>query len=347
MSINETTCGSQAQYNNPACIAFMANYCSIDSGLETYEEKWQGDAFTSECRAYVELNQGQQFRYVPVVDAYARQYLLTENKPITYAQQGSLVYDPAIEDLIDVCQSNPGGCDNVLEQKCAGFLREDLKANPNLGKLCGCFMSDSVYDSYTGAFGVEPICDPACTLQSAVKPRDPAGQFATLKCNQTICVMDDIKIELLNNTTTGDINFSQACASCGTGSGCTCNISDISITAVESSVKNVSFEQQCGIVNCFKSDANGVPQSVPCSSLEPGGGTTSPASRISATTILIIIGIIILLIIIIIVIVALVRRPDPTPAPRYEQGLAPPPAYSGPAGFDGYGGQITRAPMIY
>lgn len=349
MAVNPTTCASIAQFSNPACIPVMANYCSTDDS-QTYTEKWQGDIVSSKCRAYVELNPGQQLRYAPTVDAYARRYLLTDNNPITYAQQGSQVYDPAVEDLIDVCQKYPGGCDAVLEQKCAGFLREDLKANPNLGKLCGCFLSDNVYDSYTGAFGVQPICDPACTLQSAVKPRDPSDQFTTLKCDQTICVMDDIKIELLNNTTTGDINFSQACASCGTGAGCVCNISDISVTAVESTVKNVSFNQQCGVVNCFKSDANGVPQLVDCSALEPStGGSASPASKISNTTILIIVGIILFLIVVIIIIVVLARKQDPTPAPRYEGMLAPPPAYYGygsPAGFDGYSGSLSRAPII-
>jgi len=305
-------CASVSDFNNPLCINVMSNFCSTDDLFgDNYKTKWTGDAFTSTCRRYVELNVGNQVQYVPATDAYVRRYLLTDANPITYPQQGSLIFDPHIEVLVDVCQNYPGGCDAVLGQVCAGYTRADLKENPNLGKLCGCFMSDLEYDKYTGSFGVQKICDPACTLQSAVKPRDPANQFQTLQCGQTICVIDDVKIELLKNTTVGDINFAQACSNCpgGTG-GCQCVVSDISITGVESTIGNINFDQNCGgPVNCFQSDANGVPQLVECSALDTGSGTpTSPTSAISTTTLLIIIAVITAIVIIIIIIVALTTR---------------------------------------
>lgn len=312
MSVTPNDCASISDFNNPACISIMSDYCSTDEPLgETYTEKWEGDTFTSKCRRYVELNLGNQIQYVPVIDSYVRRYLLTEANDITFPQQGSLIFDPAIEDVIDVCYT-PGGCDAVLDQKCASFARDDLKINPNLGKLCGCFMSDLEYDKYQGAFGVQKICDPACTLQSAVKPRNPANQFETLECGQTICVIDDVKIELLNNTTVGDINFGQACGNCDAGTGgCQCFISDISITATESVIQDVNFDQNCGgNPFCYQTDSQGVPQQVDCSVLEPdtGNGGNSPPSGISTTTILIIIGIITAVIIILIVIIVLTSR---------------------------------------
>lgn len=314
-------CASVSDFNNPQCISVMSDFCSTDEPLgDTYTEKWEGDEFTSECRGYATLNAGNQVQYVPAIDSYVRRYLLTDANPITFAQQGSLVYDPAIEDVIDVCQTYPGGCDAVLDQVCGSFTRQDLRDNPNLGKLCGCFMDDLVYDQYQGAFGVQKICDPACTLQSAIKPRDPGNQFQTLQCGQTICVIDDVKIDLLNNTTTGDITFAQSCQSCaGGGGGCQCFISDISITATESQLGNISLEQECGSPPfCYQSDAFGVPQLVDCSVLEDEfDGGTSPASNIPTTTILIAIGIIVAIIVIVIVLIVVLRRRDEPSIARF------------------------------
>lgn len=348
---NTTTCPTGPYAADPACVPIMTNYCRTDELIgDTYIEKWQGDEITSNCRKYTALNAGNQAQYVPVVDGYVRRYLVTDGNDITYAQQGSLVYDPAIEDIIEVCQTYPGGCDNVLDQVCAGFTRDDLKENPNLGKLCGCFMTDGEYDKYTGAFGVQKICDPACVLQSAVKPRDPANQFVTLNCGQSICVIDDVTISILGKSTTGDITFAQSCASCTGGAGCTCNISDISITSVESTLGNISLDQACGSKpNCFQRDANGIPRPVPCSALEPGGGTSTGSGFITTRTLIIIIVSIIAFIILIIVIALLLRRRQETPSYRPQTGVVGPPPYSGnyygPAGFMGTG-PLSQAPLI-
>jgi hypothetical protein len=337
---NPTSCSSGGLANDPSCVPVMANYCSTDDPTITYTEKWEGDEITSLCRRYVVLNTGQQAQYVPVVDAYVRRYLVNDGNNITYAQQGSVVYDPAIEDIIAVCQDYPGG-----------FTRDDLKENPNLGKLCGCFMTDAEYDKYTGAFGVQKICDPACVLQSAVKPRDPANQFITLSCGQSICVIDDVTISILGKSTTGDITFAQSCASCTGGAGCTCNISDISITSVESTLGNISLDQACGSTpNCFKRDANGIPQQVPCSALEPGGGGTSTGKGfISNNLLLIIIVAIVVFIILIIIFVLLFRRRQETPSYRPQAQMVGPPPYSGnyygPAGFTG-SGPLSQAPLV-
>ena len=217
-------------------------------------------------------------------------------------------------------------------------------------------MSDEQYDSYGGAFGIQKICDPACVLQSAVKPKDPANQFGTLRCDQTICVIDDVSISILGQSTVGDINFAQACASCTGGAGCSCNISDISITAVESTINDINFGQNCGNVNCWQSDANGIPQQVDCSVLggssEETGGTTSPPSAFSDNMVLIIIGIIVAIVILAIIIILLLRRRQEEPS-RFRMGEqsppAPPPAfrYTGPGtNYNTYGSPIQQAPMF-
>lgn len=291
-------------FANPGCVTIMSNFCRVDEPLgDTYLEKWQGDEFTSDCRAFAALNAGNQAQYAPVVDAYVRRYLVTDGNSVTYPQQGSLIYDPAIEDVIDVCSTYPGGCDAVLTQVCNGFTRADLKSNPNLGKLCGCFMADLQYDKYAGTFGVSKQCDPACTLQSAVHRRDVTNQFNFLECGQTICIIDDVKIQLLNNTVAGDISFGQACSSCGTGGSCQCVISDISVTAVESSIANINFDQQCGgNPLCYKSNAQGIPELIDCSLLEDNNSSGSVPSRIPITFIIIAIAVLAAIVVIIIAI---------------------------------------------
>ena len=94
-------CSSFAGVGDLACVPVMSDHCSTDELLgDTYTEKWEGDPFTSECRAYAEINAGNQAMYVPAIDAYVRRYLLTEANDITFPQQGSLIFDPHIETLI-------------------------------------------------------------------------------------------------------------------------------------------------------------------------------------------------------------------------------------------------------
>lgn len=337
-----TTCSTGPGANDPGCPTVMTSYCSTDELLgDTYIEKWQGGSSSSECRRFVDFNAGNQAQYVSTVDGLARRYLITDSNPITYPQQGSLIYDPRIETVITTCQDYPGGCDDVLDQVCSGYTRADLANNPNLAKLCGCFMADAQYDNYAGSFGVKKICDPACVLQSAVKPKDVSNQFITLSCDQTVCVIDDVNISILGKSNVGDITFAQACGSCSGGAGCTCNISDISISAVESTVKNINFSQQCGSVNCFKSDANGVPIKVECGTgATTSGGTsatTSPKAFLSNTIILIIIVVLIVLIVLLIILAVIFSRRGSGRIPPVivgqGYGAAPPPAINTNAGY--------------
>lgn len=358
---NVTTCLSLQYANTPQCSAIMSLYCSNSepNGM-TYTEKWQGDELTSTCRKFVALNLGNQLQYVPVIDAYVRRYLLTERKAITYKQQGSIIYDPAIEDVVNVCQSYPGGCDNVLSTVCLGTTRQELGGNPNRASLCGCFLSSAEFDKEGGAFGVERECSSTCILQSAVKRRDPASQTSFLRCKQSICIIDDVTINILGKSTVGDISFNQNCGSCGDSGSCVCSISDVSITAVESTIKDTSFSQKCGgpsKIRCFKKDINGVPQPVPCTNLDTAKSNTTQTTSLTASRLrrgLIISIIAIVAVIIIIVIVILIVRRNQPSIYRPSTNLIPsapsvyyPPVYSDSYGRTAFGGSgLSRAPLI-
>lgn len=340
-----TQCSQAMFATNPTCEPIMQAYCSNDqnsdnSGFESYLSKWAGDTNQARCPQYCERNLTAQpscifSNYQHVVDAYVRRYFLTDGHAITDPSQGSQIFDPNMRWILNNCSAFPGGCDQVLKQVCNGFTRANLQANPSEARLCGCFLDSSVYQKYTGSFGISDICDPICASSGTIKPNISSPQTCTVdKCSQSICVIDNVTISLLNNSTAGNITFASACSACaGNGGGCQCDISDISITAVESSIKDINFLQNCGNVrpNCFQSDKNGVPQQVDCSVLEPTAtsSTSSPSSGISTGTILLIVGLVLFVIIIIIVIAIALRKRNVEPSlyGSRESSLKPPPGF--------------------
>ena len=278
------TCDPQYRgFLKPACIGVMATYCSNDS--ETgYKDKWTGTPSNRDCLRFVQENTGNLDAYGPVIEAMVTRYLVTDNNPITSPETSGSAFDPFITQLISVCRGNPGACDNVLKQKCAGVKRADLANNVNLANLCGCFMPDIEYSSFS-EFGITRECDPVCTLGTSVHVLDPgSAPPKTKECKQSICVIDDVTINILAKSVTGDITFAQACGSCAGAEGggsCRCYINDTTITAVDSLIGDVTFSQQCGGAPlCYKSApvVGAPPIQVDCNSgqdIPTSGGTTT------------------------------------------------------------------------
>jgi hypothetical protein len=236
-------------FSQPSCIGLMTNFCSNDTET-AYKNKWTGTPATKDCLRYVQETAGQLSFYGPVISGMVERYLITENKPITSLETDGTNHDPFITTILKLCRENAGACDTILKQKCADVNREQLSNNVNLAGLCGCFMKDSEYAKFS-QFGITRECDPVCALGTSVHIYDTnSGENAKFKeCNQSICVIDDVTINILAGSVTGDINFSQACSSCAGTQGtstCRCFISDTNITAINSLIGDVSFSQQCG-----------------------------------------------------------------------------------------------------
>lgn len=301
------TCAPEFRgYQKVGCVGPMATYCSdaTDGGIPA---KWTGTPQSSDCLRYVSETAPNSTLYEPVVGAMVEEYLITQNNPITSPASNGANHDPFVDELVGICRSAPGACDAVLTDKCLGVTREQLGNNINLANLCGCFMADSEYTRYAG-FGVDRICDPVCTLGSSVKPANPSAQpeeaeFA--RCNQSICVIDDVTVNLLSSVS-GDITFSQACGNCGANNqgaaSCRCFITDTSVQAINSLVGDVEFSQQCGGAPvCYETQPNGVQLEVDCDTGDEvstaGGAGGNAASAVALWVIfiiLIIIGIILL-----------------------------------------------------
>lgn len=315
------TCQPQHRgFAQPACTGIMATYCTDDTETP-YKAKWIGTASTKDCLRYIQENAGNLPFYGPVIEAMVQRYLITENNKITSVQTDGSNYDPFITTIVQVCRENPGACDDVLKTKCAGVTREELSNNVNLASLCGCHMPDIQYESFS-QFGIERECDPVCALGTAVKLHDTttSNPARFIKCNQSICVIDDVTLNILAGSTVGDISFSQACSSCSDGGGngsCRCYITDTTITAIDSLIGNVSFQQQCGNAPlCYrKAPVLGAPPiQIDCASgSDVSGETTTSSNRTNPIrTLWIVLGILIALIVIA-VLFASTRPPEVSP----------------------------------
>jgi hypothetical protein len=303
-----------------ACVPLMEAYCSTDD-TEIMVQKWTGSASTQDCLRDVAENAGVLDHYGPVIGAMVQRYLITENKPITSTQTDGANNDPFIQQIIDICRSNPGACDSTLTQKCASVTREQLAGNVNLADLCGCFMPDSEYAKFS-QFGVNRVCDPVCVLGTAVKPLDTttSNPAEFLNCTQSICIIDDVTIQILSNSSTGNITFAQACGSCAnnnTAGSCRCYIEDVTLQAVNSLVGDISFQQQCGTPTCYNSNpiVGAPPIQIDCTSGAATGASASSSSSSGLTYI--VLGIIILIFIILLLVAYFQNIRNPNNGPIY------------------------------
>jgi len=184
-------------------------------------------------------------------------------------------YNPFQETLLALCLNPalPGICDQHLISFCSPYVRTQVSASPTLTNFCGCYVApDPDYLKYTlgspgcligtgctagckagdpGCVG-QPSCDPLCHRALTVqKAYQPTGNFIT--CPQTICVIDDVTIQVNESSINRGINFNTVCAGCGGPGGvsetssCLCVVSGVNISAVASQVGlGVNFNQFCG-----------------------------------------------------------------------------------------------------
>lgn len=212
-------------------------------------------------------------------------------------------YAKVVNNLLQACAAGPaaGICDGTLKKICAvnpstgqPYTRQDIfdaynkylsltAANPNdpkaiayknIFQACGCHLPASQYAEWSN-LGINEKgseCDPLCLLPSVV------GQFVNgvqVPCNQNICIIDNITVDLINSQVSGGINFSSVCGNCsGTSGNCRCIFSNINVLQNNSTVSGgINFSQNCG-GNCFvpSSTVSGELDKVDCATGNPLAG---------------------------------------------------------------------------
>jgi len=197
---------------------------------------------------------------------------------------GSAQYDVFQEQLIAMCanQQLPGVCDLFLGGQngyCSQFTRDQIGSDRSLNQMCGCYAPSS----YGDTVGVQ--CDPLCHLTSTVQRigncssgTDPSCvPCMANRCSNTVCVIDDVNINLVGGSTSKVPAFVQICPGClDPNNPCTCIISsDTSVTdTLYRSGVGPTYTQYCGNdATCLVGDEQ-VACPLPSTFAPPTGGST-------------------------------------------------------------------------
>lgn len=278
-NLRSDTCSPDWSPSTYNCFNYMQNLC-------TY-----GD-WNSTSNVINGVNQCDQYIANPETSTYGQQPMSIFMSALSEWNddlQGSAPQedDPFLPTIIKYCSANPGTCDSILRSACSTIERGDI-TTPNLYKAFSCFLSPS----QTIMPGEVPQeCDTLCTSAIAnggipigEYTCTPSGNgnntcgFGPKVCQQSSCVVDDISINMINSTNSGNINFNTICGSCGSGGSaggnggttCTCVFNGISINEINSKIGgSINFNQSCGLCS------NGS-QVVPCSTLLPNVPNAPP-----------------------------------------------------------------------
>lgn len=179
----------------------------------------------------------------------------------TITEPSDVKYSPFQNKLLDICKDPrlPGVCDNILNQYCAGYSRSTISVSPVLSNFCGCYAPrDSTYTGY-----VPKECDPLCHRVETIQLSNNDGTLKT--CDNTVCVIDNVSINLSQTEINGGVTFSQVCPGCQ-GSSCTCIVSGTDLSQLTSEIGIGSqFSQLCGGNSvCLQ---NG--KTIDCNSIQP------------------------------------------------------------------------------
>ncbi len=184
------------------------------------------------------------------------------------ATPGTVGYNPFQEYLYQMCCTTPVICQSGLKESCSVYSTQRLSYYPQVANWCGCYLPDHEYDEYVNRYQINQECTPTCNRPGSIPL--VAGDGDPYLCTQTVCLIDDIAINLVSSDISGQISINQVCGNCGNGDGgsCSCIIQDNTITGVEASIGNISINESCGSTQCIitNPDPNGSPPTltVPC-----------------------------------------------------------------------------------
>lgn len=170
---------------------------------------------------------------------------------------GSPTYNSFQEFLYTICCDYPGLCQNGLNNVCSDISMNRLSLNPEASAWCGCHLPLIEYSDYANRFNIPPECSPICN-RAGVLPI-AKGDAEPIECTQTICLIDDITINVVNSQIGGDIDITQICGNCSPEAPCSCFINNDSISINNSFISgNVSIQQSCGSFQCTQNNP-GIP----------------------------------------------------------------------------------------
>lgn len=168
------------------------------------------------------------------------------------------------ETVFEVCNRYPSMCTNFLTEYCQNYTPTDLTRNPSTVTFCGCYLNQSIYNDIAGKFGINRECSAYCNLEGVI-PLSDGTQEGTKRCNQSVCMINDVTLNLVQSRIDGAINIGNFCGSCSTvtsgansNTSCSCVLENVTVDVVNSSINTINLNQACSSSICYA--ANGITQ---------------------------------------------------------------------------------------
>jgi hypothetical protein len=153
----------------------------------------------------------------------------------------------------DVCCPYPGLCQSGLDSACSTQTAQRISLNPAVAQWCGCHLPGGEYEEYSVKFNIPAECSPMCNRIGTVPIVGVNAE--TVRCNQTVCLIDGVTLNLINAQIGGGIDFDQICGNCQ-GAICSCVASNTTIDISNSTIGGnvVPIRQGCGTFTCTQTN---------------------------------------------------------------------------------------------
>lgn len=177
-----------------------------------------------------------------------------------YSQQAftqlKYVTPEAEQNILDVCKTYVGSCEQTQYNMCGLCNSQQVSGNYGLIRFCGC-----VTPVVTGSQYEKIACTSLCDNSVALKVLENG---VPQKCNQAVCVMDQLSIQAVN-TTFSNTTITQICGNC-IDQGCKCFI-DVGLPNIAKTLgiyeNNDTFTTYCPNSECYTIDGE-ITNPVPC-----------------------------------------------------------------------------------
>jgi len=141
---------------------------------------------------------------------------------------------------------------DALDSTCSIYTAQRLSLNPDVANWCGCYLPDAEYTQYVDSYQINKECTPMCNRSTTIPI--VAGDNTAILCDQTVCIIDDITINLNNSNLNGGINIGQICGNCagtlGSSSSCSCIVENNTVDAANAELGSINLLNSCSSTTC-------------------------------------------------------------------------------------------------
>ena len=203
-----------------------------------------------------------------------------------YEQQGFRIgslpgfpgYNPWQDFIYNTVCCPYGICSSALTDICADKTSQRISLNPTLASWCGCHLPGGEYQDYSVRFNIPPQCTPMCNRVGTIPTVGINGE--AVNCEQSVCLIDGVTVNLINSTIGGGLNFNQVCANCP-NANCSCIVSNTTVDIANSTIGGnlVPINQGCGSFTCGQTNPG---DTGPTNITVPCGQTVNPFAEYQA-----------------------------------------------------------------